>query len=513
MAHRYLIDKVNGVAYTNTPGRPKHVGSWNGSGVQLDTSKAAAVKRMEYKDETYLVDQSSGLVYTNDLQHPIEVGMWSAAGGIALFRAPEKKKKKKPAADSGMSEEEKRFMAGGAALPDGSNGNVNTELSTDVKAIAADVVYDDIPGSMGDREGNYQGMDPGWIDGQHKMLANFGWFRDDCKNDHAACDELADAEAGHFILRVVTGEELSLLPSKHHKGRPGNYAISVAMPGLASKVGIDAVYHFLVLPSWDPTGRAAGSTLYRIGIRSKKLFTSIPELIRYYSARAFHKQKVDGKKKKLKYRLMNSYPDPENYADLVVNSGAADFGFGSAPTAAYMDVGDAPNETYQDVSGGHQRGSPNYMDVNSNRSGAAYMDVKSTPSGAAYMDVKATPSGAAHTTVAPGEGGRGGEGQAAYMTVDTGANGGGGAIYQDVVGTAGEGEPSYAEVDDANEELGEATYAEVDQSGGNHYESAVALNPEYARIAPAGGQEAEQVGRGGGDDYDDGDSEDSVEEC
>ena len=405
---RYLVDKVNGVAYTNNPASPKHVGTWNGAGIQLDQSKATAVKRMEHRGETYLVDQVSGLVYTNDLQNPNEVGMWSMANGITLFRAPEKKKKPKPAAGrSEMSEEEKRFMSGNAALPD--RANVSASLG-EARAIKAAVVYDDVPGSMG-QEGNYQGMSPDWIDGQHKMLANFGWFRDlrECKNDEAAVEELEDSDAGHFVVRVVEGKELALLPSRAHKGRPGNYTISVCMPELESKVGIDAVYHFLVLPSWDPTGRSAGETLYRIGVESRKLFTSIPEMIRYYaSGNAFHQHSVPGKKKKKKYKLVNPYPDPENYADLVVDS-----------AAGYLDVGDQRPTMYQDVSGAGQQQAGAYQDVVPGAAQSAYMDVNAKPGGG-------DGGGAAYMTV-----GTGGGAQAAYMTVDTGADAAATA-YQDV---------------------------------------------------------------------------------
>ena len=36
--------------------------------------------------------------------------------------------------------------------------------------------------------------------------------------------------------------------------------------------GKKVVQHMLVLPSWDPTGKAAGETLYRIGTKTKKLY-------------------------------------------------------------------------------------------------------------------------------------------------------------------------------------------------------------------------------------------------
>ena len=72
----------------------------------------------------------------------------------------------------------------------------------------------------------------------------------------------------------------------------------------------------LVLPSWDPTGKAAGETLYRIGTKTKRLFTSVPELVKYYCAKAFHKA---GKgKNKMKFRLVNIYPEvQEGYQDVV----------------------------------------------------------------------------------------------------------------------------------------------------------------------------------------------------
>ena len=36
--------------------------------------------------------------------------------------------------------------------------------------------------------------------------------------------------------------------------------------------GKKVVQHMLVLPSWDPTGKAASETLYRIGTKTKKLY-------------------------------------------------------------------------------------------------------------------------------------------------------------------------------------------------------------------------------------------------
>ena len=428
---RYLVDKVNGIAYTHDIANPRQIGSWDGATIVLDESKATSVHRIECNGETYLVDKGSGLVYTNDLAYPVEVGMWTGTGGITLFRKQEKtsvaKKKSATLATAvggggGMAEEEQRYLQGlPAVLADST-----VEVNTSVLPISASVVYDDIPGLMSG-EGNYQGMDPEWIDGQHQMLANFGWFREDCKNDHEATGELEDGEAGNFIVRVVQGAEMAKIGSQHHQGRPGNYAMSVCMPLLEGKSGQGAVYHFLILPSWDPTGRAAGETLYRIGASSKKLFTAIPELIRYYCAKGFHKQRFKkdpgtGKKKKaVVYRLVSTYQDPDNYADLVVTNDAPDFGFGFASSrsdaGAYMDM--PANRPNPDA----------YMDVPTNQpKPGAYMDAPSEPGSGGgglgtdgYMvqepAAAAAPTSVQYMDVKPTE--NGGRGTAAYMTVDT----------------------------------------------------------------------------------------------
>lgn len=155
------------------------------------------------------------------------------------------------------------------------------EMNTEIRPILADAVnpmYADVPAEMKDKS-KYQAVDPSWLDSQHAKLANLSWFRDKgtCTAKDAVKELMGDGKQGHFLMRVLYGKELDTLHGNYVY--TGNYAISVRLEA--------KVYSLLVLPSWDPSMKADGQTLYRIGTRSKLLFESIPQLVEYYSKRFF----------------------------------------------------------------------------------------------------------------------------------------------------------------------------------------------------------------------------------
>lgn len=248
----YLIDRVNGIAYTNEPENPREVGTFSfATGVSLSAA-VTSVSRLTHTDGVvYLVDKTNGIVYSNNPDDPVEMGTWSAEGGIIL----------------GVSTYEDE---GGEGATTDVRGflNPNIELETEVRAINAKVVYNDVPASV--KKAGYEAMNADWLDGQHQMLAQYPWFREKSLCDvQDAVSELHVGVPGQFLVRVVYGSEMKKIPSAFHAGKPGNYAISVFMPTDVQN-GKGAVHHLLILPSWDPTGKAAGETLYRIGIKTKK---------------------------------------------------------------------------------------------------------------------------------------------------------------------------------------------------------------------------------------------------
>ena len=66
------------------------------------------------------------------------------------------------------------------------------------------------------RYGSYQGLDPGWLDEQHRLLAMMSWFRDPgACTKMSAEKELRKSVPGAFLVRVVNGEEAEAIPSKY----------------------------------------------------------------------------------------------------------------------------------------------------------------------------------------------------------------------------------------------------------------------------------------------------------
>lgn len=72
------------------------------------------------------------------------------------------------------------------------------------------------------------------------------------------------------------------------------------------------MYHLLVLPSWDDTRQAEGETVYRVGTRSRRLFSSIPDLIEYYTHKRAFKDPESGKR----FRLIYFADGVDGYADI-----------------------------------------------------------------------------------------------------------------------------------------------------------------------------------------------------
>jgi hypothetical protein len=99
---------------------------------------------------------SVGCRYSNNPDDPVEMGTWSAEGGIIL----------------GVSTYEDE---GGEGATTDVRGflNPNIELETEVRAINAKVVYNDVPASV--KKAGYEAMNADWLDGQHQMLAQYPW--------------------------------------------------------------------------------------------------------------------------------------------------------------------------------------------------------------------------------------------------------------------------------------------------------------------------------------------------
>lgn len=280
----------------------------------------------EHDGQEYYVDKIAGVSYVKRDEavraagEPefMQVGTWSSVTGVIDSRV---------GTGSGTKIDMQDFT------------NPLMELETDVAPINSKVVYDEVPEDHKAKSG-YQGVDPEWLDSQHKILCDFPWFRDKGTiNAWSAHQQLKDGVPGQFLVRVVEGKEMRNIPSKFHAGRPGNYAISVKMMVAPKKYQVN---HLLILPSWDPERLAPGETLYRIGTKNTKLFTSVPQLIEYYCHKAFHKIPGKGKKKK-KFRLV----DISKTAGM---SGYADVLSSSRP--GYLDVtaaGEQSKEGYSEV--------------------------------------------------------------------------------------------------------------------------------------------------------------------
>ena len=103
---------------------------------------------------------------------------------------------------------------------------------------------------------------------RHALLAKMPWFRapgyrgkgskraSGAKCTKASAErELAGAtgEAGSFVVRVIEGDEMREIPSKFHKGKPGNYITSTRMetPDTSMQGGVRIdINHLMILPSW-----------------------------------------------------------------------------------------------------------------------------------------------------------------------------------------------------------------------------------------------------------------------
>ena len=147
-------------------------------------AEVASVVRITYNDTTYLVDKSNGVVYSNNPEDPQELGTWSADDGVVLGDGGGGGGQAKPGyqdvAPKAGYQDVKGFL------------NPNIELETDVKAIKAKVVYDDVP--LSQKKAGYEAMNPEWLDGQHKMLSIHPWFREKSLCD--ARDAVKELENG-----------------------------------------------------------------------------------------------------------------------------------------------------------------------------------------------------------------------------------------------------------------------------------------------------------------------------
>ena len=124
--------------------------------------------------------------------------------------------------------------------------------------------------------GGYKAIDPNWLGEQNAELMKMPWFRGVYSRRQATI-ELQNLPEGMFLVRVSSV--------------PGKYAIS-------TNFGYK-VENMLILPSWDPTKRAQGETLYRLGTTSKTFFANIPDLIVFYCTNTFYTDKYGAKHKLL----------------------------------------------------------------------------------------------------------------------------------------------------------------------------------------------------------------------
>jgi hypothetical protein len=127
-------------------------------------------------------------------------------------------------------------------------------------------------------DGNFQGMNDEWIEQQHGKLSKQPWYKGDIGRKDA--------------LTVLKGKQDGAFLVRASQSQPGTYACSVVDKG--------KVDHMLLLPSYaGPDAEAPGSTYYRFGTKTKRMFNTIPKLIAYYIG-----HELDGTKLQLKGEVL-----------------------------------------------------------------------------------------------------------------------------------------------------------------------------------------------------------------